>query len=198
MTAGEPGVLLLNRPLAADQGRARAARKQTGPTRPRSGHSVLSWLKALSAGGLVGFAFASGFVVSGLLGLPASSELYVGLGCMFALVSSLVVLIARALVELRALVEATRFEIEVLNSQVNTLQGEAIMLREVAKAETAAAADKRPVLSGGVKFGTLGGRSCAVLGNGSIIVSTLVGYRRFNTQQDAEAFIGEAGLSLAD
>lgn len=197
MRPREPAAPMLQSQSPAVQGAERAAAKPVGKVKSRPGHSLLTWLKAVSAGGFVGLAFASGFVLSGLLGLPASSELFVGLGCMFALLASFLVLIARALVELRALVEASRFEFEMLNGQVIALQGEAIMLREIAKAGPPSA-DKRPVISGGVKFGTLSGRPCAVLGNGNMIVSTLVGYRKFNTQQDAEAFVGVAGLSLAD
>lgn len=197
MRVGEPTAPAFQSQSPVVQGAQRAAIKPVGKVRGRAGHGLLTWLKGVSAGGFVGFVFASGFVLSGLLGMPASSELFVGLGCMFALLSTLLVLIARALVELRALVEASRFEFELLNGQVIALQGEAVLMREIAKAGPAAA-DKRPVFGGGVRFGTLGGRPCAVLGNGNMIVSTLVGYRRFNTVQDAEAFVGESGLSLAD
>lgn len=197
MRAGEPTAQIFQSQTPTVQRAQRTTVKPVGKVRSRSGHGLLTWLKAVSAGGFVGLVFASGFILSGLVGLPASSELFVGLGCMFALLSSLLVLIARALVELRALVGASRFEYEMLNGQLIALQGEAILMREIVKAGPAAA-DKRPVFGGGVRFGTLGGRPCAVLGNGNIIVSTLVGYRRFNTLEDGEAFVGESGLSLAD
>jgi hypothetical protein len=155
------------------------------------------WLKAVSSGGFVGLVFAAGFVLSGLMEIPTSSELFLGFGCTFALQLCLLVLIARALFELGALVEASRFEFEMLNGQVMALQGEATLLREIAKVGPPVA-DKRPVTASGVRFGMLGGRSCAVLGNGNIIVSTLVGYRRFNTLKDAEAFVGESELHYSD
>lgn len=169
-----------------------SAQRQTGMrSRP------LSLLEALFWGAAAGAVFAAGFVVSGLIGIPASSEVYVGLSVVLAVTLSLLVLVARALVDVRGRLELQSSEIRVLSDRVSALQSESNMLREVTKAVTRLG-DKRPTIDTGVKFGTLGGRSCALLGDGSMIVATLVGYRRFNNQQDAEAFVGESGLSLAE
>lgn len=143
--------------------------------------------QTLTTGAMVGFAFAAGFVAADMTAQPSGSELTLGLGLALIVIGLLLVQLSRSVVQMRHQLNGALFEIVALNRNLDVLRQE--FEAELCRESGNGVGDK---LMGLVT--TISGRPCTTLDDGSMVVETLLGHRRFTSAADARAFIGQGSM----
>jgi hypothetical protein len=136
---------------------------------------------------------ASALIVSGLWESSGRLEILAGIGILIVAGAWSISEFASSLEGLHGRIEGLAFEIESNARTINRLQGEVDSVRGAMRpAAGPAGTQHMSAALGGT--GTVAGRPCSLLSDGSVVVQTLVGYRRFRTKEDAEAFVGGSNL----